>query len=118
MDLVNWVFLLQLNTIAIILIEDLFNQYCRIYVSSRYLIYSRVITQKSVFKTLYGSYKFLIIFFRVINASIRNSLLLAFSLLICDQFIELFYLWYYVIFQSDREHAEYLVILLHTFFQE
>jgi len=43
MDLVNRIFLLHLNQLVKVFIDDIFGQPCRTWKFSRYLIYSRVI---------------------------------------------------------------------------
>ena len=48
--------------------DNLFDQLYETQVFSKYLICSRIIIQKTVFKTTYGYSKFLVMPFRVINA--------------------------------------------------
>jgi len=54
-----------------IFMYDTFGQPCRVQISSTYLIYSRVIIQKSVFRILHGYSIFLAMSFRVSNT--QNS---------------------------------------------
>ena len=106
MDLMNWIF-----SLLLILIDDFFGQPCRTCVFSEYLIYIWVIIQKSVFRTLYDSYKFLVKPFRVIDAQHSEPIIISILYFIT---ISLSGFHYNILayFLNDREHAENLVILL------
>ena len=62
--------------IAMILVNDPFDQSCRAQISSTCFICSRVIIQKLVFRILQGYSIFLIMSFRVSNASMQKFLII------------------------------------------